>query len=91
MADGPNGLRKRETDKNFPNTTYTRIATAMPSISVLSNTWNEELAYLDTHYYAGIKKYQWVTLPMALHGVVVKKDGTVVNVNIGDNSFHSLY
>ena len=42
------------------------------------------LAYLDTHYYAGIKKYQWVTLPMALHGVVAKKDGTVINVNIGD-------
>ena len=43
-----------------------------------------ELAYLDTHYYGGIKKYQWVTLPLALHGVVVKKDGTVVNISIGD-------
>ena len=45
---------------------------------------NTELAYLDTHYYGGIKKYQWVTLPMAVHGVVAKKDGTVVTVNIGE-------
>ena len=43
-----------------------------------------EMAMLDTHYYGGIKKYQWVTLPLALHGVVVKKDGTVVNVVIGE-------
>ena len=42
------------------------------------------LAYLDTHYYGGIKKYQWVTLPLAMHGVVVRKDGTVVTVNIGE-------
>lgn len=42
------------------------------------------LAYLDTHYYGGIKKYQWVTLPLALHGVVVKKDGTVVEICIGE-------
>ena len=39
---------------------------------------------LDTHYYGGIKKYQWVTLPLALHGVVCKKDGTTVQINIGD-------
>lgn len=43
-----------------------------------------DLAYLDTHYYGGIKKYQWVTLPMAMHGVICKKDGTVVRVSIGD-------
>ena len=43
-----------------------------------------DFAMLDTQYYGGIKKYQWVTLPMALHGVIVKKDGTVVKVNIGD-------
>jgi aspartyl aminopeptidase len=43
-----------------------------------------ELAMLDTHYYGGIKKYQWVTLPLALHGVICKKDGTTVKVNIGD-------
>lgn len=43
-----------------------------------------EMALLDTHYYGGVKKYQWVTLPLALHGVICKKDGTVVTVNIGD-------
>ncbi len=43
-----------------------------------------EMALLDTHYYGGIKKYQWVTLPLALHGVVAKKDGTVVPVVIGE-------
>lgn len=57
-----------------------------PRIDVKQNPLyeNEELAYLDTHYYAGIKKYQWVTIPMALHGVVAKKDGTVVEVSIGE-------
>ncbi|SHO50708.1 aminopeptidase [Anaerocolumna xylanovorans] len=44
-----------------------------------------ELALLDTHYYGGIKKYQWVTLPLAIHGVVVKKDGTVLNIVIGED------
>ena len=39
---------------------------------------------LDTHYYGGIKKYQWVALPLALHGVVAKKDGSVLNISIGD-------
>ncbi|MCC8137827.1 MAG: aminopeptidase [Clostridiales bacterium] len=43
-----------------------------------------ELAYLDTHYYGGIKKYQWVTVPLAIHGVVAKKDGTKVQVCIGE-------
>ena len=43
-----------------------------------------DFAMLDTHYYGGIKKYQWLTLPLALHGVIAKKDGTVVKVNIGD-------
>ena len=42
------------------------------------------MAYFDTHYYGGIKKYQWVTLPLAIHGVVVKKDGTIVELNIGE-------
>ena len=44
----------------------------------------EGMAYLDTHYYGGIKKYQWVTLPLAIHGVIVKKDGTTIDVNIGE-------
>ena len=43
-----------------------------------------ELAMLDTHYYGGVKKYQWVALPLALHGVICKKDGTTVTVNVGD-------
>ncbi len=45
---------------------------------------DHDLAYFDTHYYGGIKKYQWVTLPLALHGVVAKKDGSVLTFNIGD-------
>ena len=44
-----------------------------------------EIAYLKTHYYGGIKKYQWVTIPLALHGVICRKDGTVVTVNIGED------
>lgn len=43
-----------------------------------------EMAFLDTHYYGGIKKYQWVTLPLAIHGVFVKKDGTKVEVSVGE-------
>lgn len=43
-----------------------------------------DFAMLDTHYYGGIKKYQWVTIPLALHGVVAKKEGTVVEVSIGE-------
>ena len=46
---------------------------------------NEGQAYLDTHYYGGIKKYQWVAQPMAIHGALVKKDGTCVNVVIGED------
>lgn len=45
---------------------------------------DQELALLDTHYYGGVKKYQWVTLPLALHGVVSKKDGENVTVVIGE-------
>jgi aspartyl aminopeptidase len=44
-----------------------------------------DMAFLDTHYYGGIKKYQWVTLPLALHGVIAKKDGSKVTVNIGED------
>ena len=44
------------------------------------------LAHLDTHYYGGIKHYQWVTLPLALHGVVAKKDGSVVDVTLGEDA-----
>ena len=57
-----------------------------PRIDVKQNPLyeTEELAYLDTHYYGGIKKYQWVTIPLAIHGVIVKKDGTTAVVNIGE-------
>lgn len=58
-----------------------------PRLDIKQNPLYEEceLALLDTHYYGGIKKYQWVTLPLALHGVFAKKDGTVVNINIGED------
>lgn len=46
---------------------------------------DSEMALLDTHYYGGIKKYQWVTIPLALHGVVAKKDGSVIEISIGEN------
>ena len=57
-----------------------------PRMDLKQNPLYEDtgLAMLDTHYYGGIKKYQWVTLPLALHGVIAKKDGTTVKVNIGD-------
>ena len=59
-----------------------------PRIDVKQNPLyeNEELAYLDTHYYGGLKKYQWVALPMAIHGVIAKKDGTVTDVVIGEKA-----
>ncbi|MBQ9188086.1 MAG: aminopeptidase [Clostridia bacterium] len=58
-----------------------------PRMDLKQNPLDEDtdLAYLDTHYSGGIKKYQWVTLPLALHGVVAKKDGTVVPVVIGED------
>ena len=58
-----------------------------PRLDVKQNPIYEQdgFAYLDTHYYGGVKKYQWVTIPLALHGVIVKKDGTTVEVNIGED------
>jgi len=46
---------------------------------------NNEYAFADTHYYGGIKKYQWVTIPLAIYGVVCKKDGSKVDIAIGDD------
>lgn len=46
---------------------------------------NNFITYLNTHYYGGIKKYQWVTLPLAIHGVICKTDGKIINVSIGEN------
>ena len=58
-----------------------------PRLDIKQNPLYEEggIAYLDTHYYGGVKKYQWVTLPLAIHGVIIKKDGTTVEINIGEN------
>lgn len=57
-----------------------------PRLDIKQNPLYEdmEMVLLDTHYYGGIKKYQWVAMPLALHGVVVKKDGTKVNIVIGE-------
>lgn len=59
-----------------------------PRLDVKQNPLYEEggMAYLDTHYYGGIKKYQWAALPLAIHGVIVKKDGTCVEVCVGEEN-----
>ena len=49
------------------------------------------LCLLDTHYYGGIKKYQWVALPLALHGVVVKKDGSIIDICIGEEAYDPVF
>ena len=58
-----------------------------PRIDIKQNPLyeNSELAYLDTHYYGGIKKYQWLSIPLAIHGLVIKKNGEKININIGEN------
>lgn len=58
-----------------------------PRLDVKQNPLYEEggFAYLDTHYYGGVKKYQWVTIPLALHGIIVKKDGTAIELAVGEN------
>ncbi|MBR2048198.1 MAG: aminopeptidase [Oscillospiraceae bacterium] len=58
-----------------------------PRMDVKPNPLYEdaEIAYLKTHYYGGIKKYQWVTVPLAIHGVVCRKDGTTVEITIGED------
>ena len=58
-----------------------------PRMDVKQNPLYEDtnIAYLDTHYYGGIKKYLYVTIPLSIHGVVVKKDGTTVQLNVGED------
>ncbi|SCJ73581.1 Probable M18 family aminopeptidase 1 [uncultured Clostridium sp.] len=58
-----------------------------PRLDLKQHTLYEDgqMALMDTHYYGGIKKYQWIALPLAIHGVVVKKDGTKINVVIGED------
>lgn len=64
-----------------------------PRLDIKQNPLYEEteLAYLDTHYYGGVKKYQWVTIPLAIHGVVVKKDEEVINVVIGEDEADPVF
>ncbi|MBE5807861.1 MAG: aminopeptidase [Clostridiales bacterium] len=58
-----------------------------PRIDIKQNPLFEEegLCYLDTHYYGGIKKYQWLAMPLALHGVIVRKDGSKAELRLGEN------
>ena len=64
-----------------------------PRLDVKQNPLYEEadLAYLDTHYYGGIKKYQWVAQPLALHGVLCKKEGSTVTVAIGEDAADPVF
>ena len=64
-----------------------------PRLDLKQNPLYEDtdMVLLDTHYYGGVKKYQWVTLPLALHGVIAKKDGTVIPVNIGEKPVISAH
>lgn len=64
-----------------------------PRIDLKQNPLYEsyDFALLDTHYYGGIKKYQWVTIPLALHGVVVKKDGQVIDINVGEDESDPIF
>ena len=51
----------------------------------------DEITYFKTHYYGGIRKYQWGTIPLALHGVIVKKDGKTIEINIGENEEEPVF
>lgn len=64
-----------------------------PRLDIKQNPLYEtnDFALLDTHYYGGIKNYQWTALPLALHGVVAKTDGEVVEVNIGDDEADPVF
>ena len=64
-----------------------------PRLDIKQNPLDEknDLAYFDTHYYGGIKKYHWVTMPLAIHGVVVRKDGTVVPVVVGEDPHDPVF
>jgi aspartyl aminopeptidase len=64
-----------------------------PRMDLKQNPLYEEsgFAYFDTHYYGGIKKYQWVTLPLAIHGVVIRKDGTKVEISIGEKETDPVF
>lgn len=64
-----------------------------PRLDLKQNPLYEDgnIAYFDTHYYGGVKKYQWVTIPLAIHGVVCLKDGTIIDVGIGDDDADPVF
>lgn len=64
-----------------------------PRLDLKQNPLYEEggMAYFDTHYYGGIKKYQWVTVPLAIHGVIVRKDGTKEMISIGEKDTDPIF
>lgn len=64
-----------------------------PRIDLKPNPMYEanDMVFLKTHYYGGIKKYQWVTIPLSMHGVIVKRDGSIVNVNIGEDENDTVF
>ena len=64
-----------------------------PRMDLKQNPLYEEsgFAYFDTHYYGGIKKYQWVTIPLAIHGVIVKKDGTKIEIAVGEKEEDPIF
>lgn len=64
-----------------------------PRMDVKQNPLYEQggFAYLDTHYYGGIKKYQWVTLPLAIHGVVIREDGSKIDISIGEKETDPVF
>lgn len=79
------GIIGKESIENGTNILGAHIDS--PRLDIKQNPLYEssEFVYLDTHYYGGIKKYQWVTIPLALYGVVAKKDGTVIDIAVGDD------
>lgn len=64
-----------------------------PRIDIKQNPLyeNSDLCYLDTHYYGGIKKYQWLAIPLSLHGVIVKKNGEKINIVIGEKDDEPVF
>jgi len=64
-----------------------------PRIDIKQNPLYEstDMAFFKTHYYGGIKKYQWVAIPLALHGVIVKQDGTAITVNVGEDEHDPIF
>ena len=64
-----------------------------PRLDLKPNPLSEEggLAYLKTHYYGGIKKYQWTTIPLSIHGVIVKRNGEKIDINIGEDENDPIF